>query len=96
MDPAATTLCCGSNALRSDTLSAPTGNFSRARESGGAATRVVGLVEGEDHIAPNKVTDLIAVLSEDEETIEISFTAPGDDATFGKGKSNKGEGHFWG
>ena len=86
VDPAATPLCCGSNALRSDTLSAPTGNFSRDRESGGAATRVVGLVEGEDRIAPSKVTDLVAGVAEDEESIEISFTAPGDDATFGKGK----------
>ena len=85
MDPSSATLCCGSNALRGDTLFAPTGNFSRDRELG--TTRVVGLVEGEDNIAPNKITDLVVEVSEDGGSIEISFTAPGDDATFGKGRT---------
>ena len=76
-------LCCGSNTLRGDTVFAPTGNFSRDRELG--TTSVVGLVEGEDNIAPNKITDLVAEVSEKGDSIEISFTAPGDDATFGKG-----------
>ena len=83
----AAVLCCGSNSVRGDTVFAPTGNFSRDRELG--TTRVVGLVEGEDNIAPNKITDLIAEVSEKGDSIQISFTAPGDDATFGKGKATE-------
>ena len=85
MDFSTAPLCCGSNSLRGDTVFVPTGNFSRDRELG--TTRIVGLVEGEDNIAPNKITDLVAEVSEDGDSIEISFTAPGDDATFGKGRT---------
>ena len=86
VDPNAPVLCCGSDALRGDTAFAPTGNFSRDRELG-AATRVVGFVEGRDDVAPNKITDLVAGVSEKGDAIEISFTAPGDDATFGRGRT---------
>ena len=83
MEASSAVLCCGSDALRGDTAFAPTGNFSRDRELG--TTRVVGLVEGKDLIAPSKITDLAAQVSEKGDAIEISFTAPGDDLTFGKG-----------
>lgn len=79
-------LCCGSETLRSDMVKNDTGKFSRDWELG--FITITGLTEGEDHIAPNKVIDLVADVSDRADSILLNFTSPGNDATNGRGDEN--------
>ncbi len=80
-------ICCGGDAWRSDATANATGNFTREYAVFGAIV-VTGLVEGMDTVAPNKVTDLHVAVSEEDaaNSVIVSFTAPGNDSTNGKGK----------
>lgn len=57
--------------------------FSRAREAG--AFKLEGYQPSIDLIPPGRVTDLrLITIDEDEQIIELQWTAPGDDAFTGR------------
>jgi len=74
-------VCCGSNTINKDSKLEPTGTFSRSSIAG--SFQVTGVPpDNTDIYPPGTVKDLKLVI-EDTETLEMSFTAPGDDLDFG-------------
>ena len=85
LDPTAggAPICCGSNTVNENTIREPTGNFSRTASGGSISVKNV---PSGDIFPPNRVSNLLAKKPKDNDTIDISFTAPGDDYDSGFGK----------
>ena len=76
-----TPMCCGSSAVNDDTPRSPTGAFARSRSGG--VIKVDPFDPATDMYPPGPVRDLSAAISDDLNTLELSFTSPGGQLDLG-------------